>query len=157
MLQSGAGQVIGFDLDQSAVERALLRARAKSLNFLPLVLDAANPSPAQGWKEAERKGLHARARADALIALAFAHHLAIGRNIPLDDVVDELTALAPRGVIEFVQKSDPTVQRMLVLREDVFPDYSEYAFKTALQRRARIVRAETASANGRRLFWFERL
>lgn len=156
MLQGGAGQVIGFDLDQSAVERAFLRARSKNLNFLPLILDAANPSPAQGWKELERKGLHTRARADALVALAFEHHLAIGRNIPLDDVVDELTALAPRGVIEFVQKSDPTVQRMLALREDVFPDYSEDAFKTALQRRARIVRAETASATGRRLFWFER-
>ena len=50
------------------------------------------------------------------------NHLAIGRNIPLPQVVAWLCGLAPRGVIEFVRKDDPTVQQMLSLREDIFPD-----------------------------------
>jgi len=123
--------------DQHALETAFIRAQADHLDFLPLFLDAANPSPDQGWNELERKGLQARAPADALIALAFAHHLAIGRNIPLPQVVAWLCGLAPKGVIEFVRKDDPTVQQMLSLREDIFPDYTEEAFATALQRQGR--------------------
>jgi ribosomal protein L11 methylase PrmA len=155
-LNAGAGLVVGLDFDQSALEKAYVRAVSRGLNFLPLFLDAANPSPDQGWSGAERKALHRRAKADALIALALEHHLVIGRNIPLQRCVDWLVGFAPRGVIEFVHKSDPTVQRMLALREDVFPEYEEPAFAAALGRAARIVKSETVTATGRRLFWYDR-
>lgn len=155
-LQAGAQQVIGFDFDQGALDQAFLRARQKRLAFLPLFLDAANPSPDQGWRQQERAGFGRRARADAIVALAFEHHLAIGRNVPLDSVVDWLIGLAPSGVIEFVQKTDTTIQQMLALREDIFSNYSEAAFVSAIEKRARLVRSETISGEGRRLFWFDR-
>ncbi len=155
-LEAGAAQVIGFDFDQGALQAAYARAEAERLAFLPLFLDAANPSPDQGWKGLERKGLQRRARADGILALAFEHHLAIGRNVPLDQLVAWLTGLAPCGVIEFVQKNDPMVSRMLSLRDDVFADYSEEAFVAALARNARVVRSETVSAAGRRLFLYDR-
>jgi len=155
-LTSGAGRVIGFDSDQTALERACHRAQSRDLDLLPLYLDAANPSPDQGWMQSERPGLAARADADAVIALAFEHHLAIGRNIPLPHVVSWLVGLAPTGVIEFVEKSDPTIQRMLALREDIFPGYTAAEFETALGQNARIVRSETISASGRRLYLFDR-
>lgn len=155
-LAAGAQRVIGFDFDQSALETAFRRARENNLDFLPLFLDAANPSPDQGWRQGERRGLHQRANADALLALAVAHHLAIGRNVPLDQLVGWLVGLAPRGIIEFVPKSDPMIQIMLAHRRDIFPDYTEIAFKAALERRARIVAAERVSATGRMLFHFDR-
>jgi ribosomal protein L11 methylase PrmA len=155
-LEAGAGQVIGFDFDQGALDQAYDRAVQKGLNFLPLFLDAANPSPDQGWRQRERAGMQQRSRADAVVALAFEHHLAIGRNLPLDQVLSWLTGLAPRGVIEFVQKSDSTVQQMLALREDIFADYSEESFVAELEKRARILRSETVSQEGRKLFWFDR-
>jgi len=155
-LASGAGRVIGFDADQTALERACHRARSQELDLLPLYLDAANPSPDQGWMQSERPGLAARRNADALIALAFEHHLAIGRNIPLPQVVSWLTSLAPAGVIEFVEKSDSTIQRMLALREDIFPGYTVADFEAALGQNARIVKSETISASGRRLYLFDR-
>ena len=155
-LSSGAGQVIGFDFDQGALERAYARARAKSLNLLPLYQDGANPSPDQGWANLERKSVASRGGADAVVALAFEHHLAIGRNIPLDGVVDALVKLAPAGIIEFVEKQDPTVQQLLALREDIFPDYTREAFEKALKAKARIVKRETVSASGRTLYWFDR-
>jgi len=61
--------------------------------------------------------------ADAILALAFVHHLVIGCNIPLAEVVKWLVGLAPRGVIEFVPKSDPMVQQLFAFREDIFSDY----------------------------------
>jgi ribosomal protein L11 methylase PrmA len=155
-LTAGAARVIGFDFDQKALERAYARAAHKNLPFLPLFQDSANPSPAQGWNSTERKGLSDRAFPDALLALALEHHLAIGRNVPLDAVVAWLVSLAPRGVIEFVRKDDPTVRRMLALREDVFPAYDEDHFVRALMDRARILRSEVVSSAGRTLYWFDR-
>ncbi|MHC4338337.1 MAG: class I SAM-dependent methyltransferase [Planctomycetota bacterium] len=155
-LDAGAGYVVGFDSDQGALDAAFGRARARELNFLPLYLDAANPSPDQGWALEERKGLEGRANADAILALAFEHHLAIARNVPLHRVVGWLTKLAPAGVIEFVEKGDPTVQKMLALREDIFDGYGQEQFVSALKNCARIVKTETVSASGRQLFWYER-
>jgi ribosomal protein L11 methylase PrmA len=155
-LQSGAERVIGFDFDQGALERSYARARARKLNFLPLFQDGANPSPDQGWANTERKSVMTRGGADGLLALAFEHHLAIGRNIPLDRVVDSLVKMAPKGVIEFVRKEDPTVQQLLALREDIFPDYLPKSFEAALKARARIVRSEVVSASGRTLYQYDR-
>ena len=70
---------------------------------------------------------------DAVIALAFQHHLAIGRNIPLPEIINWITQLAPQGLIEFVHKDDPTIQKMLALRDDIFHDYNLENFITALQ------------------------
>jgi ribosomal protein L11 methylase PrmA len=155
-LEGGARNVIGFDSDQTALERTFRRSADQRLNLTPLFMDAANPSPDQGWRQGERRGLQRRAGADAVLALAFEHHLAIGRNIPIREVIEWMVGLAPRGVIEFVEKTDPTVQRMLSLRQDIFDDYAEATFSAALSDCARIVEADTVSSTGRKLFWYER-
>ena len=55
-LDAGAKNVVGFDFDPNAVDVAYQRAKAGKLNFLPLQLDAFNPSPSQGWRQNERFG-----------------------------------------------------------------------------------------------------
>ena len=155
-LETGADLAVGFDFDQGALETAYSRALNQSLNFLPLFLDAANPSPDQGWQQAERQGLSARARGDAVLALALVHHMAIARNLPLEQVVAWISAMAPAGVIEFVPKADPMVQRLLSLREDLFDDYEQAEFEALLRRQARVIRSEKVSDSGRMLYWFER-
>ena len=155
-LDAGAGMCVGFDFDAGALESAYLRAKAESLNFLPLHLDASNPSPSQGWAQHERKGLLERAPANAVLALALVHHLAVAKNVPLDYVVDWLTGLAGSGVIEFVQKDDPMVRELLRLRQDIFPQYTEHHFERALGARARICKVQQVSATARKLYWFER-
>jgi ribosomal protein L11 methylase PrmA len=155
-IRAGAGEVIGLDTDPQSLDRAFQRARDHTLPLIALHIDAANPSPGQGWNGAERKSLKARAACDALLALAFVHHLAIGRNIPLDWVLEWLVDLAPTGLIEFVPKDDPTVRRMLALRQDIFNDYSETAFATVLGNLARIEHVETISQSGRKVYWYDR-
>jgi ribosomal protein L11 methylase PrmA len=155
-LGAGAAFAIGFDFDIGAVERAYARAKAEKLSLLPLHLDITNPSPSQGWAQHERKGLNERGPADALLALALVHHLAIAKNVPLSYVVDWLVGLARSGVIEFVQKDDPMIRQLLRFREDIFQDYSEENFRRALSARARIQKFEQVSATGRTLYWFER-
>lgn len=155
-LKSGAKVVVGFDADQGALEKAFARAHEKDLNLLPLYMDLLNPSPDQGWDQQERAGLQRRSQSDAIIALAVIHHMAISGNIPLAQAVRWLVGLAPSGVIEFVPKSDPMVQALLALREDIFADYSEDTFSAALQSVARITLSETISATGRKLFRYDR-
>lgn len=70
--------------------------------------------------------------------------------------LDLLTGLAPVGILEFPPKSDPMVRRLLALRDDIFPDYTEAAFIEALGARARIVRSRHLSENGRLLVWYDR-
>jgi ribosomal protein L11 methylase PrmA len=156
-LESDARYVVGLDSDQGALSLAYDRAVDKDLNFLPLYLDAANPSPSQGWAQAERMGLTQRADPDGILALAMVHHLSIGKNIPLQEVVNWLVAMAPEGVIEFVSKSDPMIQHMLSIREDIFDDYSEESFVRYLEQKAQIVRSSAVSGPNRRLFWFRRV
>jgi len=155
-LETAAEYAVGFDYDQGALELAFARAGEQNLAFQPLFFDAANPSPNQGWQEQERYGLKARASADAVLALAFIHHLAISHNIPIDQLLDWITDLAPRGVIEFVPKSDPMVHSLLRHREDIFPDYTKEAFLNYVDRKAQIVNTAIVSSSGRFLVSYER-
>jgi hypothetical protein len=115
-------------------------------------MDACNPSPGQGWHQKERAGLGARGRPDAILALALEHHIAIGRNVPLPMLFDWIVDLADCGVVEFVPKGDPTVQRMLSLREDIFDQYSQAEFESELAKRAAIEKKEVVSSSGRTLY-----
>lgn len=154
-LEAGAGYVVGWDTDQNALDIAFHRATESKAAFTPLYGDAANPAPSQGWAQAERPGWLDRGPADSLLALAVVHHLAIGRNVPLPAVVDWLVRLAPTGVVEFADKNDPQVQRMLSLRKDVFPDYSLDGFLAAVKARARVVEMKTLQPSGRTLVWYD--
>ena len=156
-LEAGAKYIVGFDFDQGALEKAFARADEHKLLFQPLFLDAANPSPGQGWREQERQGLKKRANADALIALAFIHHLAIARNIPLEELVDWVMSFATQGVIEFIPKHDPMVEKLLALREDIFPDYTKECFLAYVSSRARIIKTVQTSKSGRFLVWYSRV
>lgn len=155
-LNNGAHLVIGFDSDAATVDEAFQRAQSEDINFLPLYQNLANPSADQGWGQSERMGLIARRSADAVLSLALVHHLTIGNNIPLDDAISWIVTCAPQGVIEFVPRTDPMVKRMLSHRRDIFEDYSEDVFLKAISSRARIVRNDPISDNGRLLVWYDR-
>jgi ribosomal protein L11 methylase PrmA len=157
LLRNAAKSVVGFDFDLNALEGAVARASDGRLQFLPLFCDAANPSPEQGWAGIERFGLRSRINADAIIALAIVHHLAIAKNIPLPSVLDWLVGLASRGIVEFVPKSDPMIQRMLRSRKDIFTEYDKDHFEQALRHRGRITRVLELTPGGRTLYEYQRL
>ncbi|NHW87519.1 methyltransferase, partial [Escherichia coli] len=83
-----------------------------------------------------RASFAARADADTVLALALVHHLAIGRNVPLPEVVACLagfTAPGGRLVVEFVHPDDPMAARLLANKPDgLFPDYRRDVFEALL-------------------------
>jgi ribosomal protein L11 methylase PrmA len=144
---------VAFDVDPAAVEKNFRRgATEKDRTVLPLVLDATNPSPALGWENDERSSLVARGPADAVLALALVHHLAIGNNVPLDRVASFLARLGRWLVVELVPKEDSQVERLLASREDVFPDYHREGFESAFGERFEIVDSSPVEGTARTLY-----
>ena len=129
----------------------------KTENLLPLLIDLTNPSPSIGWANDERDSFATRGPADMALALALIHHLAISNNVPLLQVADFFAQLAKWLVIEFVPKADSQVQKLLVSREDIFPDYTREGFETAFCQRFRIVEAVNVHESERVLYLMERL
>jgi hypothetical protein len=130
-----AALVVSFDGDPAAVERNYRQVRVESeTGVLPLLMDLGNPSPAQGWAGRERLSLEQRGPADAVLALALIHHLAIGHNVPFDRIASYLGRLGKVLIIEYVPKSDPQVGRLLVSRPDIFPGYTREEFEKTFSR-----------------------
>ena len=153
----GAPLVVAFDVDPAAVERNFGdRETAETGNILPLVLDLSNPSPGIGWAGEERSSLEDRGPADAILALALLHHLAISNNLPFGDIASYLSRLCGSLVIEFVPKDDSQVERLLVTREDVFTGYTRENFESAFGEFFEIERTETIAGSGRVLYMMRR-
>jgi ribosomal protein L11 methylase PrmA len=150
-------RVVAFDIDPAAAERHFRTVREEGRrDILPLVADVANPSPALGWAGHERRSLLERADADAILALALVHHLAIARNVPLPMLIDLFADLAPWAIVEFVPKDDPMVRRLLATRRDIFANYDLAGFRAAAGDRFEIVREAAIAESVRVLFLLRR-
>ena len=147
---------LAFDIDPAAVElnyQAVVQK--KETLMLPLLMDFTNPSPGLGWHNRERQSLFERAPADALLALALIHHLAIANNVPLPQLADFFHSLGHWLVIEFVPKGDSQVQILLASRQDIFPDYSVEGFEAAFAARFTLHDKTAFPDTGRVLYLME--
>jgi hypothetical protein len=146
--------VVAMDFDQETVEHLYRALREEGeRTILPLVVDALDPSPARGWRGAERGTLEQRGAPDLTLALALVHHLSITGNVPLDDVVDWLAGLGGALVVEFPTRDDPMVQRLLDAKEDgAHPDYDLERFERALGERLDVQRRLALPSGTRVLF-----
>ena len=152
-----SGVVVAFDVDPAAVERHFIdETAAASGMVLPLLLDLANPSPGIGWAGEERSSLEERGPADAVLALALLHHLAISNNLPFEGIARYLARLCRALVIEFVPKRDSQVERLLVTRKDIFERYTKEHFESAFRELFTIERSEAIAGSGRVLYLMRR-
>jgi len=145
-------EVVGIDFDLNALDRAFVESKNNKLNFFPIFLDFSNPSSNLGWNNKERKSFEDRVNFDSMIALAVIHHLVIAKNIPIEDAIKWLTSLAPRGLIEFVPKDDPTVKIMLKLKGDLFPEYNEENFQNILSKFCTIKNITKITSSERKIY-----
>ncbi len=128
--------VVAADIDPAAVEINYREVRAKNEDrILPLVLDLANPSGGLGWANRERMSFAERGPADAVMALALIHHLAISNNLPFAKIAEFMAEICREHlIIEFVPKEDSQVQRLLATREDIFDHYTPADFEKEFSR-----------------------
>lgn len=149
---------LSCDIDPGAVELNYRECkRNKETHLLPLLQDLTNPSPGIGWNNQERQSLLERGPADAVLALALVHHLAISNNTPLDRLATFFQQFGRWLIIEFVPKEDSQVQRLLSSRKDIFSDYDVSGFENAFSQKYKIHRAEAVQDSKRRLYLMESL
>ncbi len=129
-----AEQVVAIDADPAPVELLYRELRsAGEGSILPLTMNLADPSPGLGWRGVERRVLLDRGRPDLVLALALVHHLSIGGNVPLREVVEWLGSLGGALVVEFPTREDPMVQKLLgAKRPGLHRDYERDHFEACL-------------------------
>jgi hypothetical protein len=149
---------VSFDVDPAAVEQHYLDCAVRGdASVLPLAIDLTNPSPGIGWENKERMSLRERGPADAVLALALVHHLAISNNVPLGKIAGFFSEISHWLIIEFVPKIDSQVQRLLATREDIFPDYTRQAFEKEFTRYFTIDDSTDVRDSERTLYLMHRL
>jgi hypothetical protein len=148
-LSCGA-HVVALDLDSKAID-GLYRHAARGARLSPVVASLLNPTPAMGWALEERRSLMERIPSDGFLALALIHHLRITGGVPLGAIVGQLFAIAPEGIVEWVDKTDSQVQAMLALRPDVYDDYAWPTFEGLIAERGELVAVQETHGGRRRL------
>jgi ribosomal protein L11 methylase PrmA len=150
-------QTIAIDGDYASVEQNYSVCKRENVEcVLPLRVDICSPTPPTGWNNEERASLVRRGPADAVLALALIHHLAVARNIPLGKIAAFFAACGEWLIIEFVPKTDSNVQGMLHVREDIFESYTPDAFETEFKRYFRIHKSMDLQDSVRTLYLMKR-
>lgn len=150
--------VISVDSDFGALEKNYLEMiKNQEKNILPLFCDLTNPNPPLGWVNQERLSFLQREPADLILALALIHHLAILKNIPLSYIASLFSQIGNFLVIEFIPKEDSQVTKLLMNRQDIFPDYTQDGFERAFKEFFRIKRICPINESKRVLYLMEKL
>lgn len=137
-----AGSVVAVDSDESCVDLLYNRARDEKLPILPLWMDAANPSPGLGLGNLERGPFLERVGADAVLALALAHHLLVSTGAPIEAVAEHLYRFTTRLlIVEYISPKDPLFRKIAGLRPDLWSGLTRDAFVRAFERKGRLLKS----------------
>lgn len=148
-----ANHVISVDGDQNAIERLYLTETAKSKSrILPLVIDLANPSPNHGWAGLERQAFDNRTQPDLVLALALIHHMRISANVPNELFLSWLRSLDCDIVIEFVNRQDEMVVKLLTNKKEMYEDYNLGLFREQVEEKFEIVESQPLKNGDREIF-----
>ena len=133
MAADRADYVLALDADHLVVDRLYDSLKAEDRgSILPLVADRGAP--------------------DLILCLALAHHVVIGRNVPLADFVAWLAGFGAEVVVEIVDREDPMVERLLRNRCGQAIEYSDAAARELLTRHFGAVTHETMASGTRTLY-----
>lgn len=126
-----SSRVMAADFDSQCINRLYLSLKeTPDKNVTPLIIDLSNPSPAIGFRNAERQSFAERSAADTVIALALIHHLVLSKNIPLPDVARQLSELTKNQlIIEFVPLEDEKSKQLIAQKTVYHLPYDVQAFE----------------------------
>lgn len=148
--------VISIDGDSNAIEQLYLAERRSEENkILPLVMNLNNISPNQGWGGAERMALDARKAPDVVLALALIHHTRISANIPNKMFLKWLRSLNADIIIEFVDRHDEMVVKLLTNKVEQYDDYTLDSFVMETESLFEIA-ARSSLKGGKRVIFYLR-
>ncbi|WP_274628993.1 hypothetical protein [Arvimicrobium flavum] len=149
-------RVVTVDGDYDSVE-ALYWAEKRDggRKILPLVMNLANISPSQGWGGKERAAFDQRNRPKLVLCLALIHHMALAANVPISLFLGWLATLGANVIIEFVDRRDEMVTKLLANKTERYPDYHRNTFESELGERFLIRDSIPLKGGLRQLYYCE--
>ncbi len=157
LLSSKNIPVVATDFDHNCIDNLYCEIKKnQTKNILPLVIDLANPTPALGFANNERDSFLNRSHSDLILALALVHHLAIGKNIPLNKIAEQFSSIGNYLIIEFVPKSDEKVKLLLQNREDVFLSYTLENFELTFSKFYSIIEKQIVNSTNRVIYLMQK-
>ena len=151
--------VVAWDTDVRALDVNWRTASKDKLSILPLVADFARPTPAVGWRNREYADLSARARQkfDCVLMLGILHHLLVSEQIPLPEILEQLTQISKRwAILEWIPKEDSQFKGLCRGREDLYRHLDSSYFERVLTSHF-LIRTRETLPNGRTLLIVERI
>ena len=150
--------VVSVDGDHDAIEQLYRAEKGNSTsNILPLVMNLANVSPAQGWMGKERASFDDRRKPDLVLCLALIHHIRLSANIPIPLFLDWLYSLGANVVLEFVNRNDEMVVKLLTNKQEQYEDYNIDQFLREANKRFEVVDRQPLKSGKRDLFYLKPL
>lgn len=145
---------IAFDGDHNAVEQLYLSQKAiNGSGILSLVLNVANLSPGQGWSGVERQAFDQRRKPDVIICLALIHHIRISANIPNILFLKWLRSHDADVVLEFVNREDEMVVKLLTNKKEQYVDYNLEQFVHQVEKMF-VIEDREFLKSGKRILFF---
>ncbi len=145
--------VIAIDGDHGAVDKLYLSEKGrKESNIHPLVMNLSNISPSQGWASTERLAFDCRKKPDLVLCLALIHHVRITSNIPNILFLKWLHTLKANVILEFVNRDDEMVKKLLTNKAEQYEDYNISQFVSEIDAYFNIEDRQTLKEGKRELF-----
>lgn len=151
-IENNVNQIVAMDSDPIAIEKMYQRLKNKNSNINPLVMRLENMSPDQGFYSSERTKLEARSKPNLVMCLALIHHIRISSNIPCDIFLNYLKSLNSEIIIEFVNREDEMVEKLMMNKKEKYDDYNQEAFETSVLNYFSIKTTEVLKGGLRKLY-----
>jgi len=131
-ISKNVSNIIAMDSDSIAIGKMFNRLKGQDTNIYPLIQNIENMSPNQGFNSNERLRLESRSRPDLVMCLAVIHHIRISSNIPCEIFLKYLRTLDSDIIIEFVNRNDEMVIKLLANKKEKYDDYSIKSFESSV-------------------------
>jgi hypothetical protein len=146
-----------LDIDEMAIDRAFKENyNLDSSKIHPLQINLANPTPAIGWNNTERKSFWERCQVDVIQALAVVHHLAITHDISFKEIAKKLAQHTQYLIVEFVDPDDSQAQILIQNKPHHTQGYNQVNFEIAFNTFFNLIDKRIIIGSKRELYLYEK-
>ncbi len=153
-----AEKVIALEYDDicvDAIDKAIVNSK-KNNNYC-LRMDLAETTPNMGVLEKEYSSIYTRAKSSMVMGLALIHHLFISNQLSFYKIAQILDGFSEQYVIvEFIPFEDEKVQFLIKDKQRDYSDYTEEAFKEAIEKFFKIKERKQIEGSERILYLLEK-
>ena len=147
-------KIIALDFDMQCLEKINIENNEV---ITPMYGDLSNMPAGNVWYSKEKKSFMERFKFDFSISFAVIHHLAITKNIPLDQILEFILRLSNRGLIEFIPIEDEMIKQMTELRNKNYDEYNFQNFLDILRQKCKYTEVNDLNDSKRKIIYYEKI